>query len=63
MTSKLIAGIILLAIGILFSLNNKNMAKGAAVFYKKFYTKNNLTFMFRAAGVILIVGGMIILTR
>ena len=61
MTTKIISAIILIAIGILFSLNNKNMAKGTFSFYRKLYTKKNLTIMFRIAGIILIVGGVILI--
>ena len=52
-------GIILIAIGALFTFNNKNMAKGAFKFYQKLYTEKNLTVMFRAFGVILVLGGII----
>lgn len=51
-------GLLLMAIGILFVYNNKNMAKGAAKFYAKIYTEKNLIIMFRIAGIILIVGGI-----
>ncbi len=57
----LIPGIILIGIGFLFFLNNKNMAKGAYSFYQKIYTEHNLTFMFRISGVILLVGGLILM--
>ncbi|MFC1710910.1 hypothetical protein ACFLZJ_02020 [Nanoarchaeota archaeon] len=58
---ELIAGIVLIVIGILFFFNNKNIGKGAFKFYKKLYTKRNLTIMFKAAGVILIFGGLILI--
>ena len=61
MTTELIAGIVLIVIGILFFFNNKNMGKGASKFYKVLYTKRNLIIMFRAAGVILILGGLVLI--
>ncbi len=60
MGSEFIVGIILMIIGFVFFLNNKSMGKGAADFYKKLYTKKNLIVMFRIAGVILIVGGLVL---
>jgi len=60
-TSKLIPGIILLAIGLLFFFNNKNMGKGTHKFYKILYTEKNLKVMFKAAGVILFFGGLILI--
>jgi len=63
MKPNIIIGLILIAIGVIFSLNNKDIAKGAASFYKKLYTKENLTVMFKAAGIILIVGGVIVLVK
>ena len=58
---KLILGIILLGIGVLFFFNNKNMSKGAFKFYQWFYTKKNLTIMFRVAGIILMIGGFVLI--
>ena len=60
-TEKLIAGIILIGIGILFFFNNKNMGKGTHKFYKFLYTEKNLKIMFRAAGIVLVVGGIILI--
>jgi len=60
-TEKLIPGIILIIIGILFFFNNKNMGKGASKFYKFFYSKRNLTIIFRIIGIILIIGGILLL--
>ena len=57
---KVFAGIILAGIGLLFIYNNKNMAKGAAKLYAKLYTEKNLIIMFRVAGVLLVIGGLII---
>lgn len=59
-TGKLIPGIILIAIGILFFFNNKNMGKGMSKVYRKFYTEKNLKVMLRIAGILLIVGGVIL---
>ena len=61
MATKTIASIILIAIGILFFFNNKNIGEGCFKFYKALYTKNNLKIMFKAAGMILVVGGIILL--
>ena len=61
MASKIIAGIMFIGIGILFFFNNKNMGKGAHEFYKWFYTKKNLIIMFRASGIVLIIGGIILI--
>ncbi len=60
---KLIPGIILIVIGILFFFNNKNIGKGASKFYRKLYTEKNITVMFRIAGIILVVGGIILVMR
>ena len=57
-TQKLLVGIIFIGIGLLFFFNNKNIAKGAATFYQKLYTENNLKIMFKAAGVTLVLGGL-----
>jgi len=61
MEKEIIAAIILIVIGVLFFFNNKNMGKGASKFYKKLYTKRNLTIMFKVAGIILILGGLILI--
>jgi len=58
---KLIAGIVLIAIGILFFFNNKNIGKGASKFYRALYTEKNLKIMFRITGVLLVVGGIILI--
>jgi len=60
-TEKLIVGIILLVVGILFFFNNKNMGKGTYKFYRALYTEKNLKIMFRAAGILLIIGGILLL--
>ena len=61
MEKELIAGIVLIVIGMLFFFNNKEMGKGAFKFYKWLYTKKNLTIMFRIAGIILVFGGLILI--
>jgi hypothetical protein len=58
---ELLIGIIFIGIGILFFFNNKNIAKGAATFYQKLYTEDNLKIMFKAAGVILVLGGLLLI--
>ena len=61
-TEKIIAGIILIAIGILFFFNNKNMGRGTHKFYKIFYTKKNLTIMFKIIGILLFIVGLILIS-
>jgi len=60
-TEKLIAGIIMIALGLLFFFNNKNIGKGASKFYKAFYTERNLKVLFRIVGVILIIVAVILI--
>ncbi len=60
-SEKLIPAIILIAIGILFLFNNKNISKGAFKFYKWFYTEERLRVMFKAAGIILVIGGLLLI--
>lgn len=57
---KIIAGIVLAGIGLVFIFNNKEMAKGAFKFYRWFYTEERLIVMFKVAGVMLIVGGIVL---
>jgi hypothetical protein len=57
---KLIAGIALASIGLLFFFNNENIAKGAAKLYQKLYTEKNLKVIFKILGIFLIIGGIII---
>jgi len=59
--SRIIVSIILMIIGLFFFFNNKNIGKGAYMFYKWFYTKNNLTIMFKFLGVFLVIAGIILL--
>jgi len=58
---KLIIGIVFIGVGLLFFFNNKNISKGAYKFYQKLYTKDNLKFMFRACGAVLILGGFVLI--
>lgn len=58
---KVIIGILLTCTGVLFFFNNENIGKGAAKFYKKLYTEKNLKIMFKAAGIVLFFGGLIII--
>jgi len=60
-TPKTIVGIILIGLGLLFFFNNKNISKGAAEFYQKFYTEKNLKIIFKIVGAILFFGGFIII--
>jgi len=60
MEQKIIAGIILIVVGIFFFLNSRNIGKGAYNFYQKVYTEKNLQIMFKIMGIILIVFGVII---
>jgi len=57
----LFVGLLLMGIGFVFIYNNKNMAKGAAKFYRKLYEEKNLKVMFRAAGIILVLAGIILI--
>ena len=57
-TEKLIVGIVLSAIGILFFFNNKNIGKGTYIFYKKLYTEKNLIIMFKFLGLFLVIMGL-----
>lgn len=60
---NLIAGIVLIAIGLFFITFFRSVAKGAAAFYKKIYTEKNLKIMFMVMGCILIVAGLVLLFR
>ena len=53
-----IIGIVFIGLGLLFFFNNKNLGDGLAKFYRKLYTERNSKVMFRACGVILILGGV-----
>lgn len=56
--SKLIVGIVISALGLLFFFNNKNIGKGAYNFYKKFYTEKNLIIIFKIMGLFLLIMGL-----
>ena len=56
--SKVIVGIVLAALGLLFFLNNKNIGKGTYIFYKKFYTEKNLIIIFKFLGLFLVIMGL-----
>ena len=58
---KIVIGIILAIVGVLFFLNNKQMSKGAFKFYRVIYTQKNLAIMFRVVGIILVVGGALLI--
>ena len=60
-SEKLIPAIILIAIGVLFTFNNKNIGAGAYKFYRWFYTKERLQIMFRIAGVLLVIAGLVLI--
>jgi len=58
---QLIIGIVFIGVGLLFFFNNKNISKGAFIFYQKLYTEDNLKIMFRVCGLVLILGGFILI--
>ena len=58
---KLIIGIVFISLGLLFFFNNKDIGEGAAKFYQKLYTEHNLKIMFKACGVVLVFGGLILI--
>jgi len=58
---KIIVGLILMGIGSIFFINNKDIAKGAAFFYQKLYTEKNLKVMFKILGAFLVIGGFILM--
>ena len=60
MDEKLIVGIILMVVGIIFFLNNKNIGKGVYRFYQKMYTEKNLIILFKIFGIFLIIAGILI---
>jgi len=60
MAKELIFGMVLFLVGLFFFFNNKNIGKGCASFYKRFYTKKNLTIMFKIMGFLLIVVSLIL---
>jgi len=58
---QLIIGIVFIGVGLLFFFNNKNISKGAFIFYQKLYTEDNLKIMFRVCGLVLVLGGFILI--
>ena len=58
---ELIIGVVFIGLGLLFFFNNKNIGEGAAKFYRALYTERNLKVMFRACGIILVLGGLILI--
>ncbi len=60
-TQRLVVGIILLALGVIFFFNNKKIGEGAFGFYQKLYTKENLVVMFRAVGIVFIIGALLLM--
>lgn len=58
---KIIPGIIIMGIGVMFFFNNKNIAKGASKFYQRLYKEKNLQVMFRIGGVLLVLAGIVII--
>ncbi|MCD4762305.1 hypothetical protein K8R32_05095 [bacterium] len=61
MGKEIFIGLMFIALGTFFIYNNQGIAKGAFKFYAKLYTERNLKFMFRAAGIILIFGGIFLI--
>jgi len=55
---KIFIGIVMMCIGAIFFHNNEAMGRGMAKFYQKLYTEKNTIVMFKACGVILILGGL-----
>ena len=58
---ELIIGIVFIGLGLLFFFNNKNLGEGLSELYRKLYTEGNSKIMFRACGVILIFGGLVLI--
>ena len=61
MVDSIIGAVFLLAVGVLFFLNSKNIGEGAFKFYKWFYTEERLVIMFKITGILLIVVGLILI--
>ena len=55
---KIIAGIILGIMGMIFMIFYKPLAKGMHEFYKKMYTEKNLLVIVRVVGVLLILAAL-----
>jgi len=60
MAMKFIMGIVFLFVGVLFLFGNRKMGEVAFKFYRMIYTRRNLVIMFKVAGVILVVGGIVL---
>ena len=60
-SSKLVAGLILAAVGIAFILFRNKLARGSAEFYRKMYSEKNLKVIFPIMGTILILGCIILI--
>jgi 3-oxoacyl-ACP reductase-like protein len=58
--ARLVVGTILAGIGVIFIANSKALGEGMTEFYKKLYAKKNTPTMFKAAGVLLVIGGAIL---
>ena len=58
---KIFVGIVMMGIGVLFTTNGNNMAKGAAVFCQKLYTEKNFKVIFKLLGALLVVGGLVLM--
>lgn len=59
-TEKIIISVIFFILGLVFFFNSKKIAPGAAKFYQWLYTEKNMVVMFRAAGIVLIVGSVLL---
>jgi len=70
---KLFVGIMVMGIGVLFTVSGNHMAKGSAMFYqkffgwipfyKKFYTEDNLKVIYKVLSVFLVIAGLVIIFR
>jgi len=60
-SEKMIAGIVLMGVGLLFFFKNKDIGRGAFKFYQKFYSEKNLPIMFKICGGIFILGGLVLI--
>ena len=61
LSEKIIAGIVLASIGLLFFFNNKNISKGASKFYQALSKEENLKIIFKILGVFLVLEGIILI--
>lgn len=58
---KIIPGLILIGLGLIFFFNSQQIGKGAFKFYQKLYSEKNLPIMFKICGVLLVVGGLVLM--